>query len=122
MTESTEGRARLQGNRRLSLRSPLIVLKARIDQDKMSFFGYAKNISRGGMFISSINPREPGSQFRVEFPLPTPIDQRVQCDCEVVWKRIYSPKAIYEPGMGLKFLNLPEEIAEAIDAWINSLV
>ena len=64
-----EERREVQAHRRLNLRAPLIVLEAKYDEDRKTFFGYAKNISRGGMFISSINPRDPGRKFLVELPL-----------------------------------------------------
>ncbi len=105
---------------RRNLRSPLIVLKVKLEEGTRAFFGYAKNISRSGMFITSVNPREPGSRFPVEIPLPDPICQKVICSCEVVWRRQYDKKSSHEPGMGLKFLDMPEELAEAIDSWIRT--
>ena len=117
MTE-TESRPE-QIDRRLNLRSPMIVLEAKFEKGRKTFFGYAKNISRGGMFIASVNPKDPGSQFLVELPLPEPINQKVQCSCEVVWNRIYTKNARHEPGMGLKFLNLSDDMAQAIEAWVN---
>ncbi len=109
-----------QANQRKNLRSPLIVLKVKLEEGKKSLFGYAKNISRGGVFIATVNPREPGSRFKVEISLPEPISQTIQCDCEVVWKRHFSRKSDYEPGMGVRFLDMPEETAEAIDRWVKS--
>jgi hypothetical protein len=105
---------------RKSLRSPLIVLQVKLDDGYKSFFGYAKNISRSGFFIASINPREPGERFQVELVLPLPIGRSVQCSCEVVWKRLYSKGSSHEPGMGLRFLGLAEEVADAIDSWIRA--
>lgn len=98
-----------------------MVLKVRLDDGRKSFFGYAQNISRGGMFISTVSPREPGEVFTVETPLPLPQPMTIQCRCEVVWKRPYSRKGCYEPGMGLKFIDLPEDVAKAIDDWIRSV-
>jgi len=103
---------------RKNLRSPLIVLKVTLDDGTKSFFGYSKNISRNGIFIGTVNPREPGSTFQVEMNLPAPIGVTVQCTCEVVWKRPFRKGSPYEPGMGLKFLDLPLPIAEAIDRWV----
>jgi uncharacterized protein (TIGR02266 family) len=105
-------------HQRKSLRSPLIVLRVKLDDGHKSLFGYAKNISRSGFFIASVKPREPGEHFQVELVLPAPIGRSVQCSCEVVWKRLYSKGSSYEPGMGLRFLDLPEDIAEAIDRWV----
>lgn len=105
---------------RKHLRSPLLVLRIKLDDGRKSFFGYAKNISRSGFFIASVNPREPGERFQVELVLPAPLLRVVQCTCEVVWKRHFSKNALHEPGMGLKFLDMPEETAEAIDRWIKA--
>jgi uncharacterized protein (TIGR02266 family) len=107
-------------HQRRSLRAPLIVLRVKLDDGQKSFFGYAKNISRSGFFISSVNPREPGERFHVELALPAPLGHNVRCACEVVWKRLFSKGSPYEPGMGLRFLDLPEEQAEAIDRWVRT--
>jgi uncharacterized protein (TIGR02266 family) len=121
MPEARDGHTgNTQQDRRRALRSPLIVLRARLESDRKTFFGYAKNISRGGMFIASVSPASPGSRFQVEFPLPGRSGSQVRCSCEVVWNRLYSPKDQYEPGMGLRFLDLPSPSAEAIDSWANS--
>jgi uncharacterized protein (TIGR02266 family) len=109
-----------QADQRKYLRSPLIVLRVTLDDEEKTFFGYTKNISRSGFFIATVNPRDPGSTYQVEVPLPPPIDRSVRCRCQVVWKRPFRKDSSYEPGMGLKFLDLPEEIAQAIDAWIGA--
>ncbi|MBN2497065.1 MAG: PilZ domain-containing protein [Deltaproteobacteria bacterium] len=107
-------------DRRKYLRAPLIVLKVKLEGGGRSFFGYAKNISRSGMFIASVNPRDPGSCFQVEIPLPDPLRRKVVCRCEVVWNRSFSERGPYEPGMGLKFLDMPQDVAAAIDEWIRA--
>lgn len=108
-----------QADARKHLRSPLIILKVRLENGAKAFFGYAKNISRSGMFISTVTPREPGHQFPVEIPLPAPLNRRLTCTCEVVWRRLYDRVSPYEPGMGLRFLDLPEVDADAVEAWIR---
>lgn len=108
------------GHQRKALRAPLIVLRVKLDDGRKSFFGYAKNISRSGLFISTANPREPGERFQVELSLPAPLGNKVQCACEVVWKRLYSKGSPFEPGMGLRFLELPEEVAKEIDGWVTA--
>lgn len=118
--QTNEQPVREKSDPRKNLRSPLIALRVRMDDGQKSFFGYTKNISRSGIFIGTVNPREPGSQFRVEIPLPAPLNRTVECTCEVVWKRHFTKGAPYEPGMGLRFTDLPEEIAIAIATWIDS--
>ncbi|WP_432822550.1 PilZ domain-containing protein [Trichloromonas sp.] len=107
-------------DQRRTLRAPLIVLRVKVDEGEKSFFGYARNISRSGLFIPATSPRQPGSRFVVEVRLPAPIDRAVQCTCEVVWQRQFSSKAKHDPGMGLKFVDMPEEIAALIDAWVKN--
>lgn len=106
--------------KRRQLARPLIVLRRHADGGHNSFFGYARNISRGGMFISSINPPQPGSRFRLEFKLPSDQEASVSCSCEVVWNRPFSASGPYQPGMGLKFLDIPETAAQQIDGWANT--
>jgi uncharacterized protein (TIGR02266 family) len=114
------GKDPVQKDRRRVFRSPMIVLQVKIEQGRKTFFGYAKNISCGGMFITSVNPPKIGSRFRVTFDLPDGKHTKVQCTCEVIWNRSYARGSHAEPGMGLRFLDLPEEPSAAIDAWVQS--
>ena len=107
---------------RKNLRSPLLILKVKIDDGDKVFFGYAKNISKSGLFIATVNPHDPGSRFQIEVPLPEPLGVSVQCEAEVVWKRHYTRGGPYEPGMGLRFLAISDELAESIDTWIKSSI
>ena len=117
--DSTTSTSGVQQNKRKNLRAPILTLRVKLDDGQKVFFGYAKNISATGMFIASVNPKQPGQRYQVEIPLPAPINQTIQCACEVVWNRHYDRKSPYEPGMGLKFVGLSEEIAVEIDRWVH---
>lgn len=104
---------------RRELRQPLTVLKATNNSGPKTLFGYASNISRSGMLISTINPRKPGAKFEVEFALPEPANVVARCNCEVVWKRTWAKEDAHRPGMGLRFLDLPEETAAVIEQWVE---
>lgn len=108
-----------QKNKRSATRAPLIVEKIPCGDGQKSFFGYAKNISRSGLFISSVNPREPGEEFMIELTLPMKPRHMVRCRCEVVWKRHYQRKGTHEPGMGLKFLDITDIDGDKIDEWVT---
>ena len=108
-----------QPDHRKNLPIPITVLKVDSDDSPKTFFGYAKNISRTGMMIGTTNPRELGSRFHLEIPLPAPLKLVATCECEVVWSRRWAKNAEIEPGMGLRFLDLSDEIATAIDEWIQ---
>jgi uncharacterized protein (TIGR02266 family) len=110
----------VQADRRRSLRSPLIVQRVRAQDERRTFFGYATNISSGGLFIGATNPKEVGSRFLIQIPLPQPIGRDVHCQCEVVWRRPWQSRMLHEPGMGLRFIDLPDQDREAIDRWIEA--
>ena len=114
--EKTESKA---ADKRFNLRAPLIIQKVHIDAERPVFFGYSKNISRSGMFIATINPIEPGERIDLEIPLPPPLQSKVRCCCEVVWKRPRGKHLPFEPGIGLKFINMPEEISQQIEEWVR---
>ncbi len=111
-----------QKNKRRTARAALIVEKIPCADGQKTFFGYAKNLSRGGLFISTVKPRELGEQFMIELTLPTAARFTLRCQCEVVWKRLFVRKSPHEPGMGLRFLDLSAEAGEQIDLWVTEQV
>lgn len=110
----------LREDRRKHLRKQLLVLKVKATDGRGSFFGYAKTVSRGGMFIATVNPREVGEEFDIRFEIPgTGTD--ATCRCKVAWRREYDPNDISsQPGMGLKFVGLTDEIRNRIDEWVKT--
>ena len=100
---------------RWSLPHPLAIMNAGGSQDRQTLLGYAENISRHGMMIGTVWPKEPDSRLQVEFALPEPADLVVRCSCRVVWARPHSVDA-NRPGMGLEFLDLPDTVADRIDS------
>lgn len=108
----------LRSDRRKNLRKQLLVLKIRGEDQRGVFFGYGKTISRGGMFVASVNPRQIGEEFEVRFTLTDEEKTEVKCKCTVVWRREYQPHK-EEPGMGIKFVDLSDEIRDKIEEWIK---
>lgn len=107
-----------QKNMRRATRAPLIVEKIPCGDGHKTFFGYAKNISRGGLFIATLNPREQGAEFMLELTLPTKPKHKVSCRCEVVWTRDYKRKNAHEAGMGLHFVDITNTDGDRIDEWV----
>lgn len=105
---------------RKNLRAPLIIQKVHVHGGRPTIFGYSKNISRSGMYIATTNPIEPGQQLELEFQLPAPLKGTARCVCEVVWKRPFGSHLPFEAGIGIKFINLPEEISVQLDEWVHS--
>jgi len=107
----------LRPDRRKNLRNQLLVLNAKVESNSKSFFGYAKVVGRGGMFIASVNPKKVGEEFTIEFSMPD--KTQIRCRAQVVWRREFYPKSKHEPGMGIKFLDLSEDIRNRIDEWVK---
>lgn len=110
-----------QKDQRSSLRIPLIVEKLPCGDGRRTFFGYARDISCGGLFIATVNPRGPGDQFDLQITLPPPSGAVLHCRCEVVWKRHFERGGKHEPGMGLRFLDLSADARAALESWISRL-
>ncbi len=104
-------------NKRVHLRLPILVTHVRMGDARKYFFGYAKNISRAGIFIQTVTPKDVGSEFDVEFTVPKS-DIVVKCRCKVVWNRVYRKSSKYEPGMGLAFIDLDPAVGDRIEQWI----
>ena len=109
----------MRPNRRKDLRKHLLVLRVS-EKSSKTFFGYAKNLSKGGMFISSTSPRRVGKEYEISFKFPGD-GSDTSCRCKVVWKREYNEKSSIEPGMGIMFLNLDEKTANTIDLWAEKV-
>ncbi len=105
-------------NKRKNLRVPILVTQVKGEYEGKVFFGYAKNISKVGLFIQTISPKERGATFKIEFTLPKS-ETMITCSAEVIWARNFISEALYEPGMGLKFIDLSETTAEIIDRWVS---
>jgi uncharacterized protein (TIGR02266 family) len=107
-----------QPDRRVHPRSPVVVREARCICGIEVFFGYALDVSRGGLFISTTKRRPPGEIHEIQFGLPG-LQRTFRCRARVVWNRGYQPESHRPPGFGLQFVDLPEEEAQLIDDWVR---
>ncbi len=108
-----------QVNKRRTTRAPLIVEKIPCGDGYKTLFGYARNVSRGGLFLSTLKPREVGEVFLIEWTLPMKPPHKIRCRCKVVWNRNFQRKGSIEPGMGLQFLDLSVEDGDKIEEWVG---
>lgn len=108
----------LRSDRRKNLRKQLLVLRVKGEDSRGVFFGYAKTLGRGGMFIASVNPRPLGEEFEIRFTL-TGIGEEFRCRATVAWRREYDPTLKTEPGMGIRFVDLDENKRQLIDEWMK---
>lgn len=117
-TEAEPEVSALRNNRRRQLRKQVIVLKVRGVDAAGVFFGYAKTIGTGGMFITSVNPRNLGDEFEISFTI-TEAAISARCKAVVVWRCEYDPKRKREPGMGIRFIDLDDETKAKMTGWIE---
>jgi len=116
--ESSDSKAEI-AERRVAARVPLRVLQVRGESKKAFFFGYALNLSLGGLFIQTTNPKEPGTRVRLQIPLQRELPP-IECGAEVAWVEPFSARSSNPPGMGLRFTELDEKSAARIEAFLKS--
>ena len=89
--------------------------EVRLSGNGNDVWGWARNVSRGGMFVEADIALEPDSEFQVEFTVPD-TSIVVQPTARVVWRR----PAGHErgPGMGLQFLKLERDAAQWLEQYV----
>jgi uncharacterized protein (TIGR02266 family) len=103
--------ARARGLPRASWRG-----RIRIDDGNTDWWGTARNLSRGGVFVEGGKELAPRSEVTLEFDLP---DSRVSVrpTAEVVWLD-RDPEGATQ-GMGLRFLAMDGRTARYLDDWVH---
>lgn len=96
------------------------VVNVTMESEDNFFTGFVKNISAGGLFIATHEPRELGEKFFVSFTIPN-IQSPLRYEVIVRWVRPYNP-ATPEiiPGIGVQFINLPKHVQDAINSFIKT--
>jgi uncharacterized protein (TIGR02266 family) len=89
--------------------------EVRLSANGQDMWAWARNISRGGMFVEADVALEPDSEFQVEFTMPD-TSIVVQPTARVVWRR--PPGHERGPGMGLQFLKLDREAAQWLEQYV----
>src|SRR3954469_12764329 len=103
------------GHRRVSERKP-IALQVRLAFGDLGEFveRYAVNISDGGIFIRSREPRPVGSKLRFELHLRTG-EVVFAGEGTVRWRQLPDGRGLGLSGMGLQFDNLTDESRRILD-------
>src|SRR5258706_6087103 len=104
-------------DRRIGPRRPLVVRQIPIEVARERFFGYAINLSIDGLYVQTANPKPSGTKVQLRFNLPGD-DSVIECSAEVAWSHAYHTDTCPKPGMGVKFLDLRDEDAARIRAFI----
>ena len=98
---------RRRTERRTESRLP-VNLWVEAEEGEALYFQRAGNLSAGGAYFTQTVPHPIGTRVRLRFSLPDAPGE-IECHGEIV-----SALASSDPGMGVKFLDLPEPIQERI--------
>jgi len=80
---------------------------------------HAGNISGGRIFIRTPEPPPLNHTVRVRFTLPG-VPEPFECHGLVVWANPTPKQSLPPAGMGLKFLDLPREAKQRIEAFVTT--
>jgi uncharacterized protein (TIGR02266 family) len=76
-------------------------------------------IGAGGLYIESVRPLSLGSFLMVEFALPDQPDEWVQALCRVAWICDRPDQYNFQPGMGVRFEEIPKAARARLTAFVN---
>ncbi len=84
------------------------------------YWGFTKNLSKGGAFILTPDPMDLGDEFFMKLHMPDG-GGPLEMTCKVVWTNKYGKESHdMRRGMGIKFLRIQPEIQKRIEEYIKS--
>jgi uncharacterized protein (TIGR02266 family) len=84
------------------------------------YWGFTKNLSKGGAFILTPDPMDLGEEFFMKLHMPDG-GEPIEVTCKVVWTNKYGKETHdMRRGMGIKFLRLQPKIQDRIEEYIKS--
>ena len=90
--------------------------EVRLSANGTDIWGWARNVSRGGMFVEAEAVLEPDSEFEIEFTVPD-TSIVVQPTARVVWRQLPGDPQ-RTAGMGLQFLKLDREAEQWLEQYV----
>lgn len=81
---------------------------------------WTTNISRGGMFIRTLNPLPPGTRVRISFSIPES-QEEIKAEGIVRWKADPSDPVVI-PGMGIEIINMDEKSRKNLDEFLKKIL
>jgi len=93
-------------------------LKVEMHGDHVPYTGLIKDISTGGLFITTTNRHVVGDVIEIRFTFPT-VNDPIEITASVQWVRDEFSEGELPPGIGVQFVGLPDDIAAKINAYIK---
>lgn len=88
------------------------------ESDHNFYTGFTENISSGGLFIATRDLKPIGTIMEIAFSLPGNA-AKITTRCEVRWQRLEQSHVDSMPGIGVRFLDIDPESAQAINDFIG---
>jgi uncharacterized protein (TIGR02266 family) len=88
-----------------------------LGSDHNFYSGLAENLSAGGVFVATHCVKPVGNEIEFSVYL-SEVDRVVKGKGEVRWIREYNEHSDVPPGMGIRFIELAEGSAEAIEEFL----
>ena len=89
-----------------------------LESDHNFYTGFTENISSGGIFIATRDLKAIGTIMEISFSVPGH-EAKITTRAEVRWQRLEQSHVDSMPGIGLRFLDLNDEAAQAINTFIG---
>jgi type IV pilus assembly protein PilZ len=103
-------------------RAPLAVKVKYSSSEGKYFDGLTGGIGGGGLFIESSMPLPVGAHLTVEFALPDRPLETIRAKCKVAWVRQKPDRFTLCPGMGVQFIEIPQEARNNVIDLVKSLI
>ena len=106
-------------NRRIAPRFEVAYdLSVDIEGETVPYTGMIKDISSGGLFITTDERHDVGDVVELRFTFPT-LESAINCHGRVQWVRDRYSAGDMSTGIGVQFVDLPEEVRTVINAFIS---
>lgn len=93
-------------------------LDVTMSSDHNFYNGFAENISSGGLFVATHVRRPKGDRLEIVINIPGH-PEPIRAVGEVRWSRDYSEHSNVPPGLGVRFVELPESDAKVIENFLK---
>ena len=105
---------------KINQRVPFMVEVSVVSQAKGGTRQYlAMNLGKGGIFLKTLLPLEPGTMLRCAFRLPDG-GSPVIANAKVAWNRRGSEAREQPAGMGIRFINLAKEEQRRLASFVTA--
>jgi uncharacterized protein (TIGR02266 family) len=93
-------------------------LQVDFEGDNIPYTGMIKDISSGGLFITTDERHSVGDMVDLRFTFPT-VEGAIECKAQVQWIRDQYSAGGMTTGIGVQFVGLPENVRQIINAYIK---